>query len=78
MVPYTEPPPDEPGYLELLVKKYPNGRASSHLHSLNPGDKLLFAAALKGYSWKPNSYSHITLIAGGAGITPISNSRKGF
>ncbi|KAJ4312081.1 hypothetical protein N0V84_010104 [Fusarium piperis] len=69
---------DEPGYLELLVKKYPNGRASGHLHSLNPGDKLLFAAALKGYTWKPNSYSHITLIAGGAGITPIYQLAQGI
>ncbi|KAF4459337.1 oxidoreductase NAD-binding domain-containing [Fusarium albosuccineum] len=69
---------DEPGYLELLVKKYPNGRASGHLHSLNPGDKLLFAAAIRGYNWKPNSYKHITLIAGGAGITPIYQLAQGI
>ncbi|KAM5355083.1 hypothetical protein ACJ41O_001729 [Fusarium nematophilum] len=69
---------DEPGYLELLVKKYPDGKASGHLHSLNPGDKLLFAAALRGFNWKPNSYSHITLIAGGAGITPIYQLAQGI
>ncbi|KAM6532437.1 hypothetical protein FSOLCH5_001861 [Fusarium solani] len=45
---------------------------------MNQGDKLLFAAALKGYSWKPNSYSHITLIAGGAGITPIYQLAQGI
>ncbi|KAH7155826.1 oxidoreductase NAD-binding domain-containing protein [Dactylonectria estremocensis] len=69
---------DEPGYLELLVKKYPNGKASSHLHSLQPGQKLLFAAALKGYQWKANAHPHITLIAGGAGITPIYQLAQGI
>ncbi|KZM24496.1 oxidoreductase [Ascochyta rabiei] len=39
---------DEPGKLELLVKQYPNGKQSTHLHSLQPGDTLLFAAALPG------------------------------
>jgi cytochrome-b5 reductase len=62
----------------LLVKKYPNGKASTHLHSLVPGDKLLIVAPIKGYQWKANSYSHITLIAGGAGITPIYQLAKGI
>lgn len=69
---------DEPGHLDLLVKRYPNGKASSHLHSLKPGQTLLFAAALRGFHWKPNSYPHITLIAGGAGITPIYQLAKGI
>lgn len=69
---------DQAGYLELLVKQYPNGRASTHLHSLQPGDKLLVVAPIKGYQWKANSYSHITLIAGGAGITPIYQLAQGI
>ncbi|KAJ0278087.1 hypothetical protein COL940_007465 [Colletotrichum noveboracense] len=66
------------GYLELMVKKYPDGKQSTHLHSLAPGQKLLFAAALKGHQWKPNSYPHVTLIAGGAGITPIYQLAQGI
>ena len=62
---------EEPGTLELMVKRYPNGKQSTHLHSLKPGDKLTFAAAIRGHQWKPNSAPHVTLIAGGAGITPI-------
>ncbi|GKZ34897.1 hypothetical protein AbraIFM66950_005294 [Aspergillus brasiliensis] len=62
---------EEPGCLELMVKKYPDGKASGYLHSLRPGDSLRFAAALKGYQWKPNELSHAYLVAGGAGITPI-------
>ncbi|KAH6884563.1 hypothetical protein B0T10DRAFT_445286 [Thelonectria olida] len=77
--PYTPvSPSEEPGFLDLLVKKYPNGKASTHLHSLQPGDKLFFAAALKGYSWKANEFPHITLIAGGAGITPIYQLAQGI
>ncbi|KAF6836556.1 oxidoreductase NAD-binding domain-containing protein [Colletotrichum plurivorum] len=77
--PYTPVQPlDDPGYLELLVKKYPDGKQSTHLHSLSPGDKLLFAAALKGHQWKPNSYRHVTLIAGGAGITPVYQLAQGI
>ena len=61
-----------------MVKHYPGGKASTHLHSLQPGQKLLFAAALKGFQWKANSYPHVTLIAGGAGITPIYQLAQGI
>ncbi|KAF3812152.1 NADH-cytochrome b5 reductase 2 [Colletotrichum gloeosporioides] len=77
--PYTPVQPlDDAGYLELMVKKYPDGKQSTHLHSLAPGQKLLFAATLKGHQWKPNSYPHVTLIAGGAGITPIYQLAQGI
>ncbi|KAF1949872.1 oxidoreductase NAD-binding domain-containing protein [Byssothecium circinans] len=69
---------EEPGYLELMVKQYPNGKQSTHLHSLQPGDKLLFVAALRGHQWKPNAVPHVTLIAGGAGITPIYQLARGI
>ncbi|TDZ32158.1 NADH-cytochrome b5 reductase 2 [Colletotrichum spinosum] len=77
--PYTPIQPlDDPGYLELLVKQYPDGKQSTHIHSLAPGQKLLFAAALKGHQWKPNSYPAITLVAGGAGITPLYQLAQGI
>lgn len=61
-----------------MVKHYPNGKASTHLHSLQPGDTLTFAATLKGYPWTPNKFSQIYLIAGGAGITPIYQLIQGI
>ncbi|KKK23835.1 hypothetical protein ARAM_004534 [Aspergillus rambellii] len=55
---------DEPGYIDFFIKKYPNGRSSTHLHSLNPGDSLFILATLPGFSWTANRFSHIYLIAG--------------
>ncbi|KAK7959464.1 NADH-cytochrome b5 reductase [Apiospora aurea] len=65
--PYTPiTPSDEPGFFELLVKHYPGGGMSTHLHSLQPGDSLRFV------------HPHITLIAGGAGITPMFQMVQGI
>lgn len=54
-----------------MVKHYPNGKSSTNLHNLQPGQSLFFLASMKGHQWKANSFPHVTLIAGGAGITPI-------
>jgi cytochrome-b5 reductase len=61
-----------------MVKHYPNGKASTHLHSLVPGDTLTFAATLKGFAWTPNKFSQVHLIAGGAGITPVYQLIQGI
>ncbi|KAL5051341.1 hypothetical protein BDW71DRAFT_193742 [Aspergillus fruticulosus] len=69
---------DEPGFIDLLVKQYPSGKASTHLHSLKPGDNLFILASIPGFNWIPNKYSHVYLIAGGAGITPIYQLAQGI
>jgi cytochrome-b5 reductase len=61
----------EKGFLDLLVKKYPNGAMSEHLHNMEPGQRLDFKGPLPKYPWSPNKHSHIALIAGGTGITPM-------
>lgn len=61
-----------------MVKQYPNGKASTHLHLLAPGDSLTFITALKGFSWKANQFSQVYLVAGGAGITPIYQLIRGI
>lgn len=72
------PQKDKPGQLELLVKRYPNGKASSHIHSLHPGDSLTFLAPLRGFEWKPNLVPHVYMLAGGAGITPMYQLIRGI
>lgn len=70
--PYT-PTSDEDakGYVELIVKKYPNGPMSTHLHDMVPGQRLDFKGPLPKYTWETNKHDHIALIAGGTGITPM-------
>ncbi|KAL2007830.1 hypothetical protein VTN00DRAFT_7812 [Thermoascus crustaceus] len=62
---------EEPGYLDLVVKRYPKGPMSEHFHSLKPGDTLDFKGPLPKYPWEPNKHKHVVLIAGGTGITPM-------
>ncbi|KAK9245715.1 hypothetical protein V1506DRAFT_537320 [Lipomyces tetrasporus] len=70
--PYTPiSDPRTKGYLDLLVKVYPEGKASKHIHSLKPGDKLAFKGPIIKYPWTPNKDSHVVLIGGGTGITPL-------
>lgn len=69
----------EQGHIDFLVKQYPNGKQSTHLHNLTPGQTLLFAFPIKGPQFQPKPQGeHITLIAGGAGITPIYNLAQGI
>lgn len=44
---------------------------SEHLHALSPGETLSFKGPIPKYPWQANKHSHITLIAGGTGITPM-------
>lgn len=62
---------EDVGYLDLLVKKYPGGPMSTRLHDMEPGQRLDFKGPIPKYSWTENKHSHIALIAGGTGITPM-------
>ena len=61
---------EDQGHLDLIVKKYPNGPMSTHMHNMNPGQRLNFKGPLPKYPWSENKHDHIALIAGGTGITP--------
>ncbi|KAF5019866.1 hypothetical protein F66182_8102 [Fusarium sp. NRRL 66182] len=70
--PYT-PTSDEneKGFIEFLIKKYPNGPMSTHMHNLVPGQRLDIKGPLPKYPWEENKHDHIALIAGGTGISPM-------
>ncbi|RMJ09865.1 hypothetical protein CDV36_010508 [Fusarium kuroshium] len=69
--PYTPIEEGEEGFLNLLVKKYPGGLMSTHIHNLAPGQHLDIMGPLPKYSWNENKHEHIALIGGGTGITPL-------
>ncbi|KAI4240209.1 MAG: hypothetical protein L6R40_005238 [Gallowayella cf. fulva] len=73
--PYT-PTSDEDarGHIDFVIKKYPNGPMSSHLHDMEPPQRLEFKGPIPKYPWSPNKHDHICLIAGGTGITPYDPS----
>jgi cytochrome-b5 reductase len=48
--------------MDLLVKKYPNGPMSTHIHDLKPGDTLDVKGPLPKYPWTANKHKHIALV----------------
>ncbi|TDH72930.1 hypothetical protein CCR75_008689 [Bremia lactucae] len=61
----------EKGFLELVVKGYPNGNLSKHIVNLMEGDSLELKGPYLKFSYVPNRYKRIGMIAGGSGITPM-------
>ena len=62
---------DQAGFLDFIIKKYPNGPMSEYIHALKPGDSLDIKGPIPKYPWDANKHKHIALIAGGTGITPM-------
>ncbi|EAT81157.1 NADH-cytochrome b5 reductase 2 [Parastagonospora nodorum] len=62
---------DQQGTVDFIVKKYEKGPMSSHMHNMEPGQRLDIKGPIPKYPWSPNKHEHIALIAGGTGITPM-------
>ena len=73
--PYT-PSHTTVGYLELVVKVYGDGKMSSHIGSLKPGDKLEFKGPILKLPIVTNEFESVGLVAGGTGITPMLQVRS--
>ncbi|KAJ2342746.1 hypothetical protein GGF43_005856, partial [Coemansia sp. RSA 2618] len=70
--PYTPVSPEHArGYFDLVVKNYPAGKMSSHIHNLAPGDELEIKGPIPKHPYKTNEFKEIGMIAGGSGITPM-------
>jgi cytochrome-b5 reductase len=61
-----------------MIKRYPNGPMSEHIHSMAPGQRLDFRGPIPKYPWFANKHSHVALIAGGTGITPMYQLTRGI
>ncbi|KAF8203895.1 cytochrome-b5 reductase [Pholiota molesta] len=70
--PYTPvSPPDAPGELTLLIKKYDTGNMSKYIHSLKEGDTLAIKGPIAKFPYQANEFEEVALIGGGSGITPL-------
>jgi len=58
------------GYIDILVKLYPDGKLTPLMWNLKPGDKMRFQYWEKK-QWQPNKYDVVGMLAGGVGITPM-------
>ncbi|KAE9051346.1 hypothetical protein PR001_g1547 [Phytophthora rubi] len=62
---------EERGFLELVVKGYPQGKLSKYIVGLKEGDSLDMKGPFPKFNYYPNRYKSIGMIAGGSGITPM-------
>ncbi|NLI15084.1 MAG: cytochrome-b5 reductase [candidate division Zixibacteria bacterium] len=70
--PYTPvSTPDDIGFFELIIKRYPNGIMSRYLHTRGVGDTVKLSGPFIGGHYRPGMAKKIGMIAGGAGITPM-------
>ena len=69
---YTPISSDEDlGYVDFMIKAYPQGNISAHMDTLKVGDTMKFRGPKGAMVYTPNMCKHIGMIAGGTGITPM-------
>ncbi|KAJ2766514.1 hypothetical protein IWQ56_003696 [Coemansia nantahalensis] len=70
--PYTPVSPQHArGYFDLVVKDYPTGKMSSHIHKMAAGDTLDVKGPIPKFPYRSGALKEIGLVAGGSGITPM-------
>ncbi|OMJ16652.1 NADH-cytochrome b5 reductase 2 [Smittium culicis] len=70
--PYTPTSQEnQKGFMDLIIKTYPDGKMSQHIANMKVGETLLFKGPLSKYPYIRNSKKEIGMIAGGTGITPM-------
>ncbi|CAF1250134.1 unnamed protein product [Adineta steineri] len=63
--------PNTIGQLEFLIKEYPQGVLSKHVHAMKKGDRIEIKGPMQKYPYEANKFEKLGLIAGGTGITPM-------
>jgi len=75
--PYTPVSPvTQRGSFSLLVKTYEAGNVSKYLHSLQVGDEVQVRGPTGSFEYHANKWRTISMIAGGTGITPMTQVRS--
>lgn len=67
---------DTKGHFDLVIKEYPGGKVSGHVHALQVGDEIFVKGCYTKKEIKANDFKKIGMIAGGSGITPMLQVAK--
>lgn len=62
---------EDQGFFDLMIKSYPQGNISAHMAALRIGDTMKVKGPKGAMVYTPNMCSHLGMIAGGTGITPM-------
>jgi cytochrome-b5 reductase len=62
---------EDQGFVDLMIKAYPQGNISAHMTTLKVGDTMKVRGPKGAMVYTPNLCRHIGMIAGGTGITPM-------
>lgn len=74
---YTPVTGDETsGYVDFVIKVYPEGKMSQHVDKLKINDTLLMRGPKGRFKYSTNMKRSIGMIAGGTGITPMYQVAK--
>eukprot|EP00741_Cyanophora_paradoxa_P008888 tig00001408_g8604.t1 len=74
---YTPTTGDETlGHFDLVIKVYPQGAMSRYVDSLKVGDKIAVKGPSGRFQFSRNMKRHMTMIAGGTGVTPMYQVAK--
>lgn len=70
--PYTpSSTPDDSGFFEVIIKRYPDGLMSGYIHDRKIGDEILLQGPTPGGNFDEGMGERIGMVAGGAGVTPM-------
>ncbi len=61
----------QPGYVDLLIKSYPQGNISKHMAGLKVGHTIKVKGPKGAFVYTPNMVRRFGMVAGGTGITPM-------
>jgi cytochrome-b5 reductase len=62
---------DDRGHFDLIIKTYEKGNISKHVSLLKIGDTIRVKGPKGNFHYTPNIVSHLSMIAGGTGISPM-------
>ncbi|KIV92073.1 NADH-cytochrome b5 reductase 1 [Exophiala mesophila] len=62
---------EDKGFVDVLIKAYPQGNISAHMTTLKVGDTIKVRGPKGAMVYTPDLAKHIGMIAGGTGITPM-------